>query len=424
MVTMKTFDTALKDIYEEPMRDQINTGSGIFLAKVEQTSKDIEGGRRVYKIAPYGVNGGTGSGSDTQELPVSGGNLYAPFVSSIKSIRGVIKFTDQVMKASRSSKAAFLSAMESEQDGLLKSAKFTYGRQSYLDGTGICTRCSSRGSDGPISTVGNHTVVNVESTQYLIEGMIIDIVNTNNNNPITNGKHRRIVAVNRIGNNKSIVLDGQTTLSPDEEELTATSKLVIVEQGSYGQELTGMEAVFAQNGKLYGLDKSDYPWLVPYRHELPNNTQSNTQSNTIDDQMIVDAINFVEEYRGSNINLLIANPAVESEYYRYLALTKRSVNTTTLEGGYKSLSVAGRPMVKDRFVKPGCLKLLDTTQWKMHTLDGGDWSWLDEDGKILKWVSNYAMWTAVLIKYCELICDHPGGQAEIVNIATASNLFS
>jgi len=400
MVTMQTFDTALKDIYEEPMRDQINIGSGIFLAKVEQTSKDIEGGRRVYKIAPYGVNGGTGSGSDTQALPVSGGNLYAPFVSGIKSIRGVIKFTDQVMKASRSNKAAFLSAMESEQDGLLKSAKFTYGRQSYLDGTGICTKCG---------VTNDSVVVNVESTQYLIEGMIIDIVDAQSGTPITNGKQRRIVAVNRIGNQKSIVLDGSTVV-------TTSSAHAIVEQGSFNQELTGMEAVFAQSGSLYGLNKSQYPWLVPYRHDL--------QNSAIDDQTIVDTINFVEEYRGSNINLLIANPAVESEYYKYLEATKRSVNTTTLEGGYKSLSVAGRPMVKDRFVKPGCLKLLDTTQWKMHTLDGGDWSWLDEDGKILKWVSGFAMWTAVLIKYCELICDHPGGQAEIVNIATASNLFS
>ena len=400
MVTMQTFDTALKDIYEEPMRDQINIGSGIFLAKVEQTSKDIEGGRRVYKIAPYGVNGGTGSGSDTQPLPVSGGNLYAPFVSGIKSIRGVIKFTDQVMKASRSNKAAFLSAMESEQDGLLKSARFTYGRQSYLNGTGICTKCG---------VTNNSVVVNVESTQYLIEGMIIDIIDAQTGVPIQNGTQRRIVAVNRIGGQKSIVLDGTTGV-------TTTSEHAIVEQGSFNQELTGMEAVFAQSGSLYGLDKSQYPWLVPYRHDL--------QNGAIDDQTIVDTINFVEEYRGSNINLLIANPAVESEYYKYLEATKRSVNTTTLEGGYKSLSVAGRPMVKDRFVKPGCLKLLDTTQWKMHTLDGGDWSWLDEDGKILKWVSGFAMWTAVLIKYCELICDHPGGQAEIVNIATASNLFS
>jgi len=400
MVTMQTFDTALKDIYEEPMRDQINIGSGIFLAKVEQTPKDIEGGRRVYKIAPYGVNGGTGSGSDTQALPVSGGNLYAPFVSGIKSIRGVIKFTDQVMKASRSSRAAFLSAMESEQDGLLKSARFTYGRQSYLNGTGICTKCGE---------TSNSTVVNVESTQYLIEGMIIDIVDAETGDPIPNGTQRRIVAVNRIGNQKSIVLDGPTGV-------TTSSAHAIVEQGSFNQELTGMEAVFSQDGSLYGLDKSNYPWLVPYRHDL--------QNTAIDDQTIVDTINFVEEYRGSNINLLIANPAVESEYYKYLEQTKRYVNTTTLEGGYKSLSVAGRPMVKDRFVKTGCLKLLDTTQWKMHTLDGGDWSWLDEDGKILKWVSGYAMWTAVLIKYCELICDHPGGQAEIVNITTASNLFS
>jgi len=400
MVTMQTFDTALKDIYEAPVRDQINIGSGVFLSKVEQTSRDIEGGRRVYKIAPYGVNGGTGSGSDTQPLPVSGGNKYVPFISTIKSIRGVIKFTDQVMRASRSNRAAFESAMESEQEGLLKSAKFTYGRQSYLNGTGICTMCKA---------TNNSVVVNVESTQYLIEGMTIDIVDAATGTPVTNGEKRRIAAVNRVGANRTIVLEGT-------QGVTTTSAHAIVEQGSWNQELTGMEAVFAQSGKLYGLDKANYPWLIPYVNDL--------QNGAIDDQTIIDTINFVEEYRGSNINLIIANPAVESEYYKYLESTKRSVNTTVLEGGYKSLAVCGRPMVKDRFVKPGCMKLIDTTQWKMHTMDGGDWSWLDEDGKILKWVSGYAMWTAALIKYCELICDHPGGQAEIVNISVSSNLFN
>lgn len=401
MVTMQTFDVALKDIYEEPVRDQINTKSGIFLSKVEQTSRDIEGGRRVYKIAPYGVNGGTGSGSDTQPLPVSGGNNYVPFISGIRSIRGVIRFTDQVMKASRSDRAAFESAMQSEQDGLLKSAQFTYGRQSYLDGSGICTMCG-------VNAAPTNTLI-VDSVQYLVEGMTIDIIDTLTGQPVANGTQRRITAVNRIGPVKTITVAGAANI-------TTVATDAIVEQGSYQQELTGMAAVYAQVGTLYGLNKAQYPWLVPYQNDLANNA--------IDDQSIIDTINFVEEYRGSNINLLIANPAVESEYYKYLEATKRSVNTTELEGGYKSLSVCGRPMVKDRFVPAGALKLLDTTQWKMHTMDGGDWSWLDEDGKILKWVSGFAMWTAALIKYCELICDHPGGQAEIINIATSSNMFN
>ncbi len=399
MVTMQTFDVALKDIYEEPTRDQINIGSGIFLSKVEQTSRDIEGGRRVYKIAPYGVNGGTGSGSDTQALPVAGGNNYVPFISTLKSIRGVIRFTDQVMKASRSNRAAFESAMQSEQDGLLKSVKHTYGRQVYLDGTGICATCA-------VNTAT--TTIVVDTTQYLVEGMTIDIVDAVTGVAVANGAQRRIAAVVRTGPVRSITLVGAAVVT------TAVTD-VIVEQGSWNQELTGMAAVYAQAGNLYGLNKALYPWLVPYQNDLSGN---------IDDQSIIDTINFVEEYRGSKINLLNANPAVESEYYKYLEATKRSVNTDTLEGGYKALKVCGRPMVKDRFVAPGTLKLLDTTQWKMHTMDGGDWSWLDEDGKILKWVSGFAMWEAAMIKYCELICDHPGGQAEITNITTTSNLFN
>lgn len=395
-VTMATFNVALKDIYEEPTKDQLNIGSGIFLSKVEQTSRDIEGGRKVVKIAPYGVNGGTGSGADTQALPTSGGNKYAEFNSYIKSIRGVIEFTDQVMKASRSNRAAFESAMNSEENGLLKSLKHTYGRQTYLDGTGKLTLT---GTTSPASLT-----LNVASVQYLIEGMTIDILD-NTGAAVANGTQRRIKAVNRAA--KTIVLEGTATVA------TANTGF-IVEQGSYNQEITGMEAVYAQTGLLYGLDKATYPWLIPYVDSAVGD---------IEDQKIIDIMNYVEEYYGSNINLLVANPAVESQYFKYLEATKRNSNTTTLEGGYKALSINGRPMVKDRFVKPGGLKLLDTTQWKMHTMDGGDWSWLDEDGKILKWVSGYAKWTAAMIKYCELICDHPGGQAEMSGITVSSTLF-
>jgi len=397
MVTMSTFDAALKEVYENPTRDQINIGSGAFAMKVEQTPRDIVGGRRVIKPAPYGVNGGTGSGSDTDALPVSGGNKYADFISTIKSVRGVIKFTDQVMKASRSDRAAFLSAMQSEEDGMLKSLKHTYGRQMYMDGVGKLAVCG---------TTSASTTVTVASTQYLVEGQTIDI-RDGSNALITNGTQRRIEAVNRAA--KTIVLDTAGGV------VTTTSANYITEQGSYNKEITGMEAVYAQSGTLYTLSKTDYPWLIPYQH--PN-------TGDIEDQKIIDVINYVEEFFGSTINLIPVNPAVETEYYKYLEVTKRSPNPLVLEGGYKALSIGGRPMTKDRFVKPGVMKLLDTTQWQMHTMDGGDWSWLDEDGKILKWVSGYAMWTAAMIKYCELICNHPGGQAELTGITTTSTLFS
>jgi hypothetical protein len=394
MVTLTTFDAVLKDIYEAMTRSQLNLTTGALASAIEQTARNIEGGRKVVKPAPYGVNGGTGSFSESGTLPAAGGNMYVDFTSYLKNLAGVIKFTDKVMEASKSSRAAFENAFESEMDGLMKGAKHTYGRQIYMDGTGNLTACG---------TTADSVTVSVASTQYLIEGMTIDILLTATGAAITNGSARRISAVDRSAN--TIVLSGA-------DKVTTSSANHIVEQGSLNNELTGLEAVYAQTGDLYGLSKTTYPWLKPYVH--PN-------AGAISDQLIIDVINYVEEYYGSKINMIHCNPNVHSEYYAYLESTKRSPNTLDLKGGFKAISINGIPLVKDRYVKSGVMKLNDTTQFKMHVLK--DWSWMNKDGAILKWVSNYAAYTAILLKYAELICDHPGGQAEISGITTTSTLF-
>ena len=392
-VTTATFDQALKDTFEPMAKDQLNLNTSAFFNKVLQTELNIELGKRVVKPAPYGVNGGFGAGAETAPLPTPGGNKFAQFISGIKDLRGVISFTDKVMKASKGSRAAWESAMTTEMDGILKHAKMSYGRMAYTDGTGKLT----------LTGIANASLtVAVASTQYLIEGMTIDIYDVANA-LIVNGTGRRIKNVNRAA--KTIVLDGTATV-------TTIATGYITEQGALNNELTGMEAVYAQTGTLYGLAKADYSWLIPY---------SQSAVGAIDDGIIVDTINFVEDFYGSTIDLLVANPAVYSEYFRYLRDGKRTNDTLILAGGFKALTVNAVPMVKDKNVKSGALKLLDTTQWKMHTF--GDWGWMDDDGKILKWVSNYAMYQAILIKYAELICDHPGGQAELTGITTSTTLF-
>ena len=392
-VTTATFDSVLKDDYQGLLRDQINLETSAFFNKVEQTEKYIEGGKRVVKLAPYGVNGGFGAGTESGSLPVPGGNKFAQFISNIKDLRGVIRFTDKVMKASKTSKAAFVSAFDAETTGIKKHAQMSYGRQGYTDGTGLLTLCGA--------TNASLTVV-VASCQYLVEGMVIDILDTSGA-VIVNGTQRRIAAVNRAA--KTIVLDGTavvTTIVTD----------FITEQGAYNNELTGMEAVYAQTGNLYTLSKVTYPWLKPYVY--PN-------AGAMDEQYIIDVMNYVEEFYGSKMDLIVCNPAVYSEFYAYNASIKRANNTMKIAGGFTALSINEVPMVKDKNIKKGVMKLLDTTQWKMHTF--GDWEWMEDNGKILDKVAGYAMWEAVLLKYAELICDHPGGQAEISGITTSSILF-
>lgn len=71
----------------------------------------------------------------------------------------------------------------------------------------------------------------------------------------------------------------------------------------------------------------------------------------------------------------------------------------------------------DRFVPEGTMYLLNTNDFTMHQLC--DWKWLEgEDGRVLKQNAGFPTYSATLVKYADLICDKPAGQAKISNIST------
>ena len=62
MVTLKTAESALKDVYLGVVANQLNVNANPLLAKIEKSTKDIWG-KEVRKVAPFGINGGIGAGS-------------------------------------------------------------------------------------------------------------------------------------------------------------------------------------------------------------------------------------------------------------------------------------------------------------------------------------------------------------------------
>ena len=78
----------------------------------------------------------------------------------------------------------------------------------------------------------------------------------------------------------------------------------------------------------------------------------------------------------------------------------------------------------DRFVEDDAMYLLNTNDFTLHQLC--DWKWLEgEDGRVLKQTPNYPTFSATLVKYAELICDKPNGQAKITGISgTVTNPFT
>ncbi len=388
MVTLTSAESALKTLYLGVVADQLNTEVNPLFAKFDKTSADVWG-KEIRKLAPFGINGGIGAGTEDGNLPTPAQNNYAQFVLTLKNLYGTIEISDKAMRASENQSGAFVNLLYSEMEGLIKASKFNFGRMLFGDGTGVLATASAQS--------GN--VITLNSVKNVIEGMMVDILDKTTHTAIVSA--RRITAVDRA--NKTITLGGATIAAS-----TVASGDQICVQGSYNNELTGLGAIFSNSTYLYGLTRASNKWLTPYT----------ATSSTITDSVIQTAIDTIDETAGSYADFIVCSSGVKRAYQNYLISNRTNVDVLNLEGGYKAISYNGIPVVSDRFCPSGTMYILNSNDFHLHQLC--DWRWLEgDDGHIIKQVVGKPVYTATLVKYADLICDRPIGQAKISGITEA-----
>lgn len=402
MITLSTADNALKDVYLGVVSDQLNTTTNPLLAKIKQTTSDVWG-NNIVKMAPYGVNGGIGAGSETGELPVAGGNNYEKFTLELKNLYGKIEISDKAIRASMNNAGAFVNLLNAEMDGLIKASSFNMGRMLFGDGSGLLAEIKDN-----LATASGVTVFTVDSVKNLAEGMLVDIVNASG---ALYKSHSavRIVNVNRGTQAVSLVVSGFTA-----EELKNGGYHLCV-QGSYNKELTGLKAIFDNSREsLYGLNRANNSWMNPYVKECG----SSSASASISDVTMQSVIDYLEENFGSQVDFIVCSSGVKRNYQSYLASYRSNIDVMELAGGFKAISYNGIPVVSDRFAPSGTMYMLNTKEFNLHQLC--DWKWLEgEDGRVIKQNPNHATYSATLVKYADLICNKPCGQAVINYITEA-----
>ena len=389
MVTISSADKALKTLYLDVVAEQLNTEINPFLARIKQTSSDVWG-KEVRKLAQYGVNGGIGAGTEDGDLPISAGNNYEQLVCTLKNLYGTIEISDKAMRASASDAGAFVNLLNAEMEGLVKSSALNMGRMLFGDGTGVIAK---------VSAVKDNTITCAD-VKSVVPGMMIDFYSADGAK-LTVGT-RRVKDVDKANN--TFTIDGAGVTST-----TVPANSLVTVQGSYKQELTGLKAIFASTGNIYGLNRANNKWLVPYMK---------TSVGDISETAIQEAIDYVDENTGSKINFIICSAGVKRAFMKHLATYKRNLDVENLKGGFKALTYNGIPIVSDRFCPSGTMYLLNTDDFALHQLC--DWQWLEgDDGKVIKQVAGKATYTATLVKYAELICSRPCGQAMLSGITEA-----
>ncbi len=388
MVTMASADSALKSVYLGVVSEQLNTAANPLLAKIRQSTADVWG-KEVRRLAQYGVNGGVGAGTEEGDLPSAAGNNYEQFVTTLKNLYGTIEISDKAVRASENNVGAFVNLLNAEMDGLIKASSFNFGRMLFGDGSGVlCT----------VSSVSGNTVT-ADSVKNLIEGMVVDFLD--DGSAITGAAGRRITGVDR--DNKTFTVTGSAL-----DEAIAAGNAVCV-QGSYNLELTGLGAIFQTTGSLYGLDRATHKWMIPY---------IKTKVGAISETVIQTAIDRLEETAGSRVDFIVCSWGVKRALQKHLSENKRNIDVTELAGGYRSITYNGIPVVADRFCPDGTMYLLNTSDFCLHQLC--DWKWLEgDDGRILRQVAGKPLYTATLVKYADLICTRPCGQAMLSGITEA-----
>lgn len=390
MVTTQSADKALKNFYLDAVSDALDVKSNPFLSMVKKSTADVWG-KDVRKLVRYGLNGGVGAGTETGALPASGGNNYVQFVSSLKNLYGTIEISDKAIRASANNEGAFVNLLDDEMQSLIKSSSFNFGRMLFGDGTGVLGEVVD---EDPVIDAS----VMFNDVKNFHEGMIVDFYQANGT-PIAGAQGRRVISVER--STTTVYFEGANFNAAD---FTAGTKAYL--QNSYGNELTGLAAIFGDSDTLYGVNRENNPWMTPYKR---------TSTGDLNDAIIQYALDEIEERTGGKINLILCSAGVRRSLIAYYKSMGVQMSPVVLEGGHRALSFNGVPVVVDRFCPSGTMYLLNTDDFCLHQLC--DWQWLEgEDGKILKQVAGKPVYTATLVKYAELMCVRPQAQGVLVGI--------
>lgn len=403
MISLQTADKALKDVYLGVVSDQLNTAVNPLLARIKQTTSDVWG-KNIVKMAPYGVNGGIGAGSETGALPTAGGNNYEKFTLELKNLYGKIDISDKAIRASMSSAGAFVNLLNAEMEGLIKASSFNMGRMLYGDGKGLLAKITDN-----TATASGVTTFTVDDVSALAEGMLVDVLT---NAGVVKSTAVKITNVNRGSKVVTVAVTGFTA-SELKVTTSQTTQYYFAVQGSYGKELTGLGAIFDTNiSSLYGLKRADNSWMNPY----VKNCGTAEATAGITDITMQSVIDYLEENFGSSVDFIVCSSGVKRNYQSYLNTYRSNIDVLDLAGGFKALSYNGIPVVSDRFAPKNTMYMLNTDEFKLHQLC--DWKWLEgEDGRVIKQNAGTPTYSATLVKYADLICDKPCGQAKISYIS-------
>jgi hypothetical protein len=399
--TLSTLQNILKDLYLPPVVEQLNN-EVLLMQRLRKSSRDIIPPGNVAVIPLHvGRSGGIGSRGEAEALPAAGAQTYAKATYDVKAHYGRLKVTGLSMVKTRSDAQSFLRALASEVDFLKNDLIREEARQAYMDGTGKIAACAANSNTTTLTLASS--AKEPISKGWLYVGMLVDIGSASNAQSVATG--REILAINP--NTPSITISGSnvTTAATD---FVYRSGNVSGSSTTGSREALGLDCFVGTSAPAIhpgGINEATDSFWAPVRVNA---------GGALSNSLLVQTFNQVR-LAGGKPTLMIGSFGMQRALFLLLQGLVRYVNDpTNLKGGFTAIEYQGLPFVADRDAFWGRVYVLDESHFRVITT--GDWNFLDEDGKALKWVPGFDMWEAVLAKYYNYATDRRNVQAVLYGL--------
>ena len=395
---------ALKLVYgdlHEQLRDKNPA-----LEFIEASAQNItRNGKEVIFDTHIGRNQGIGARGVREKLPIAGAQKYKQAHLYLKNLYGAIEVDGQLFEQAADDYNAFINVVDMEIKGLKRDLAKDLNRQIYGDGSGKLAVVSAQPSS---------TTLTVDSTDWLEEGMIIDIVD-----PTTGVKQQsgaassiEITAINET--TKVITVTG--TLGTFSTNISANDIIVRSSNGvnSFGKELTGLGAIVSATGELHEID----PATTPVWAATEKTLGSVGTPGTLTELQLINLVQSVDK-KGGDVDVFLASPGVYNAYWNLLQGFRQFTNGAGLTGGQRSFTfeALGKPIrfVSDYAAPKGTLYALSSKELVINRKK--DWSWMDRDGSMWSRVADTDAYEARIYQYSEIGTYRRNAHAKLSNIA-------
>ncbi len=383
--TLTTLDPILKEVYGPRIENQLND-EVTALKRLERTSEGVVetvGGKYVDFPIKITRNHGIGYRAEGEQLPAANKPGYSEVHVSLKYGYGHGQITGQAMELAEKNYQAFASALDESMDDLKVGLAKDSGRIAYGDGTGLLASITADG--------GTDNQVVVDTTQYLEEGMVIDIRVRSTGDTTAGATNRTITAIN----------DTTLTVTYDGADVDPDNTYGLYREGNYAsgttREPVGLARIVDDDTILHGVNPST---VGKWKATVMENSGTNR---ALSEGLMIEMMDNIRRVSGSRPSVIFGGLGVRRAYFNLLTQQRRYADTKTFAGGFQGLAFnygTEVPMVEDLDAPSN--KMFFVSEDKIKIYRNRPWHWMDTEGSIMKWVSQYDSYEFLMRQYWEI----------------------